>query len=112
MASPPSAIFQRQYLWTIQELEMSAVAKLGSMEEASYETYVERMNQIAKQNGIVTPILAIGIKFKEGADAFVKEQLYSITKDEWPVFQEDAKTMCEYMPKVFIIDGSKFILPI
>lgn len=101
-----------QYLWTIAELELNAVAQLGSMDGASYDTYMARMNKIAVENGIANPKLAIGIKFKEGAHAFVTEQPYPITKNEWSVFKKDAETMCEYMPKVFIVDGSKFLLPI
>jgi hypothetical protein len=101
-----------QYLWTIAELETNAVAQLGSMDEASYDVYMERMNKIAVENGIANPKLAIGIKFKEGAHLFLKEQPYPITKNEWSIFKNDAETMCEYMPKVFVVDGSKFVLPI
>jgi hypothetical protein len=103
---------QPTYLWTIAELEANAVLKLGSMNEGSYESYIERMNKIAVENGIAKPTLAIGIKFKEGAHAFVSEQPYPITKNEWSIFKKEAETMCEYIPNVFVVDGSKFSLPI
>jgi hypothetical protein len=111
MAGPASAVSEPKYLLTIAELEANAI-ELGSMEEASYDTYVERMNKIAAEAGIARPKLAIGIKFKEGAHSSFEEQPYPITKGEWTVFKKDAETMCEYMPKVFVVDGSKFALPI
>lgn len=42
---------------------------------------------------------------------FVPEQPYAI-KDakKWSVIKKDAETMCEYIPKVFVIDGTKFKL--
>ena len=104
--------FGPKYLWTVKELEQNAVAKLGSMTDGSYDDFEAKMLKIAKEAGIVKPKMAIGIKFKEGAHPFVKEQPYPITKEEWSVFKRDAQTMCEYMPKVFVIDGSKFTLPV
>ncbi len=110
----PSGVmyFGPKYLWTVAELEENAIAKLGSMDEGTYEDFAEKMLKIAKEAGIVQPKMGIGIKFKEGAHSFLKEQAYPITKNEWAVFKKDAETMCEYIPKVFVIDGSKFTLPI
>ncbi|PIS01364.1 MAG: hypothetical protein COT84_02955 [Chlamydiae bacterium CG10_big_fil_rev_8_21_14_0_10_35_9] len=82
------------------------------MDQTTYAECVEKMNKIAEEQGIIQPKLAIGIKFKEGAHAFVKEQPYPILEREWAIFKKDAETMCEYIPNVFVVDGSKFFLPI
>ncbi len=100
------------YLMTVAELEKNAIATLGSMDEGTYEEFAEKMAKIAREAGIVQPKMGIGIKFKEGAHSFLTEQAYPITKNEWEVFRQDARRMCEYIPKVFVIDGSKFTLPI
>ncbi|MGD2168671.1 MAG: hypothetical protein PVI40_00320 [Chlamydiota bacterium] len=100
-----------RYLWTIDELEENAIANLGPMDKTTYAECAEKMNKIAEEKGIIQPKLAIGIKFKEGA-AFVKEQPYPILEREWAIFKKDAETMCEYIPNVFVVDGSKFSLPI
>ena len=104
--------FGPKYLNTIAELENNAVAKLGSMDEGSYDAFAEKMLKVAQEAGIANPKMAIGIKFKKGAHPFVSEQPYPIIKAEWSIFKKDAETMCEYMPKVFVVDGSKFTLPI
>jgi hypothetical protein len=101
-----------KYLWKIAELEENAIAKLGSMDEGSFEQFNAKMIEIATRLGISNPVMGIGIKFKPGAHSFVDEQTYPITKAEWVMFRNDAKTMCEYMPKVYVVDGLKFKLPI
>lgn len=70
------------------------------------------MIQAAKITKVASPKMGIGLKFKEGASSFVTETAYPITKKEWSVFKKAAETQCEDMPQVFVIDGSKFTLPI
>jgi hypothetical protein len=49
---------------------------------------------------------------KEVNDLGTKETPYPISKDEWDIFVSDARTMAEYMPRVFVVDGDKFTAPI
>lgn len=101
------------YLWTLEELYKNAYGEnLGSMDKGTYDEYQKKVNEVAKKAGIAKPKMAIDLKFKKGAHDFLSEQPYPINKDEWDVFLKDAKTMCEYIPRVFVVDGSKFSLPI
>lgn len=99
----------KTHLWTIEELEKNAVAHLGSMDQDTYESYIAKMDAIAKTVEIAEPKLTIGLKFKSDVRACVKEYPYPIQeKTEWSTFELHVSTMCEYSPKVFVIDGSKF----
>ncbi|MBF8263704.1 MAG: hypothetical protein HW387_1369 [Parachlamydiales bacterium] len=102
----------RPYLQTVDQLEKNAIARLGSMDSASYDDFVKKMHEVAAKKGIDRPTLAIGIIFKEGAHPFLKEIPYPVLKEEWSEFKDDCETMCEKMPEVFVVDGNKFALPI
>lgn len=93
-----------QYLFTIEGLEKNAVAKFG-MDEDTYEEFAAKMLKVAKEKGIVRPIMGIGIK--ERAYSFLKVIVYPITKEEWAKFKKDADK-----PKVYVIDGSKIMCSI
>ncbi len=100
-----------RYIRGTAELEASAIAKLGSMDEGSYVDFVRRMLKVAEEAGITLPKLGISVKFKEGFEqeshSFVKAQPSKLTNAEWEAFKKDAERMCECMPAVFVIDGSK-----
>jgi hypothetical protein len=97
------------YLTTIAELEKNAVTMLGTMSEGSYEMFEAKMRKIAQDARIIKPLMVIGIKYKKGFLSFVPEQPYPIkTLDQWTINKKNSETMCEYIPKVFVIDGTKF----
>jgi hypothetical protein len=111
--SHQSTFSQRPYLTSIADLEKHAIAKLGSMDDNNYDEFTKRMKEVASKAGIINPRLAVGIKFKPGAHSFITEQAYPITeKSDWNMVQRDAATMCAYTPNVFVVDGSKYNLPI
>lgn len=100
------------YLWTLEDLYKNSVGdNLGTVDQGTYDEYKKKVDEVAKKTGIANPIMAIDIKFKKGAH-FASELPHSISKHEWDHFLKDAKKICEFMPCVFIVDGSKFSLPI
>lgn len=103
-----------EYIWTLEELNKVNVGNLGPMDQGTYDSYMQQAQQLAAQHGIERPSLIIDIKFKAGvASQFgVTEQPYPISRDEWSTFVSDARTMAEYMPNVFVVDGKKFTAPI
>lgn len=103
--------FGPKYIWTTKELEINAVAKLGSMSEASYEEYRKKMNEIASRAGIVNPKLGIGLKYKECVACYSHDLACPLIKEDWDRFKKYGEIFCEYMPNVFVVDGDKFILP-
>jgi len=40
------------------------------------------------------------------------DQPYPISEAEWDIFIRDAKTMAEYVPNVYVVDGNKYTAPI
>lgn len=104
----PIMYFGLQCLWTIPELEENAVANFGEMDKDSYENFKQRMNIVAQKQNIAKPQMAIGIKFQEYAHPVFREYICLITEHDWDEFEGDAESLYEYMPKVFVIDGSKF----
>lgn len=95
-------------LMTIKELEENAVADLGPMDKLPYDEFVIKMKNAAFKAGIQQPLLVIDIKFKPGVNSYVDEQPYPISGEEWNQYKADARKMCQYMPRVFVVDGSKF----
>jgi hypothetical protein len=70
------------------------------------------MSTVARRKGVERPIMAIALQLNQVAHAARLEKPYAIIRGEWEVFKQEATIMGENMPKVFIIDGSKFVLPI
>lgn len=96
-------ILDNTYLLKIKDLEKNATAMIGTMNEGSYEEFSEKMLKVAKEAGIVKPQMAIGVTFK------VKEVIGILdSSDKWSMYKEDINSMRQQMPKVFVIDGSKF----
>ena len=102
---------QCKILRTIPELEENAIAKLGSMNRKSYEEFEKEMHRIAKTKKIAYPIMAIDLKFKEGTSRPVSEQPYGVFEFEWQWFRDEVSQECKYTPRVFVVDGSRFLLP-
>jgi hypothetical protein len=100
---------KQTYLTTIPMLEKYSVAKLGTMNDGSYDEFIEKMNKIAKEKGIMQPILGIGIKYKPKTH-FLTETAYPIIKNEWDTFKSDPTI--ESSPTVYIVDRSKHVLPL
>ena len=102
---------ERLLLVTIEALEKNAIAALGPMDTDTYEKFTARMHEIAKKAGVVQPLMAISVKFKPG-NPFMTDQAYRITGEtQWSVIKQDAAIRCEYVPNVFVVDGSKFVFP-
>lgn len=101
-----------QCLMTCDELYYVARANLGPMKPGAYTEFEQQVQAVANRLGIERPRMVIDIIFKEGAHAFVTEQPYPISRDEWDIICADAKTMTKKMPEVFVVDGNKFSAPI
>lgn len=105
---------QFEILRTITELEENAIAKLGSMDQDSYEGFEKKMHQIAKTKKIAYPIMAIDLKFNKRTFRSCTDsgQPYGVYNFEWQWFRDEISKECEYTPRVFVVDGSRFLLPI
>ena len=102
-----------EYLMTPAELREKAAEKLGPMDHGTYESYKARGEKRAQELGISLPLLGIDIELREPNEMGVTEQAHPITSaGEWVIFLNDARTMCTRMPDVYLVDGSKYSLPI
>ena len=101
-----------KYLMTLDELYAAAVANLGPMDQGTFASFKAKATAEAAKHGIGNPRLVIDIKLKEANVLGTKEQPYPISEPEWSVFVSDARTMAEFMPRVFVVDGDKFTAPI
>jgi len=97
------------YLNTPQDLAANAIAELGNMAEGSYSHFVVAA-ATAAAGKTTRPKLGIAIRFKP--EVGQHDQAYPISADEWDVFLNDARTMCTEIPKVFVVDGNRFSMPI
>jgi hypothetical protein len=100
------------YLMTIDSLEKNAVAKLGLINEMSYDEFEQKMFEIAKKAGIVKPLLVTEIEQNIGIMRYTivtKKLPYLITKEAWSTFNENVKTY-KFTPRIFVVDGSKCII--
>lgn len=82
------------------------------MDKDTYDNYMTRAKQVASQNGVKNPLLVIDISLKEPNELGSQEQPYPISKQEWDIFVSDARTMANYMPNVYVVDGDKYTAPI
>lgn len=92
-------------LYRFKHLEEKAFAKIGTMNEGSYEEFSEKMHKVAKEAGIVNPQMAIGILFK------VQEKINIVdSQKRWSMLKESIEEMRppHPYPIVYVIDGSKF----
>lgn len=93
-----------------EDLESEAALFLGSLEEASYEEYYEKMLSVAKEVGIRRPKLALDLKFCSSKNTFVKEIVYEIHESEWSVILKDISAFAS-IPRVYVIDSDLLSLP-
>lgn len=96
----------------MEELQKHAFAQLGKMDECSYESFQNKMRDIAQQNNIVKPLMAIYVKYKSGKNTLVSEQPFPGTKLHWSILEENITTDYETTPEIFAIDSEKFIVPL
>lgn len=97
-----------EYLWKPSDLKEKAIAELGTMDQGSYDHFMEKARQAASGK-CPKYSLGISIQFKPGMGS---DQAYPITRDEWGAFVSDARRMCVGMPKVYVFDPEKYSLPI
>ncbi len=103
---------QRTYLWSLAELAANALVNLGPMDQGDRAFFIQKAKEHPACQDVADILLGIGIKFKPGAHDTLTEAPYPCSENEWEQFQRDAKTMCEFMPEVFMLDGAKYSLPI
>lgn len=83
----------------------------------THAEFAERMMKIAREAGIVKPIMVLGIKYREEVDdVYSSEFPYLLSSHpdwwgEWTESKREAPSLCEYMPRVFVVDGEKFTFP-
>jgi hypothetical protein len=101
-----------RYLQSIDDLRENAAADLGPMDAKGYDDFMGEARELAPQHGIDRVKLVIDVKFKEANPMGVTEQPYPINANEWDAILSDSRTMCEYTPHVFLVDGDRFTVPI
>jgi hypothetical protein len=104
----------RKYILTLAQLYEVAIDKVGAMDEGSYSDLEHRVRVLAKERGITKPLMVVDVKFKPDVASLlgVAEQPYHISNSEWDAFVRDSKTMTEYMPNVYVVDGERYAAPI
>lgn len=99
-----------RYLWSLDELRHVSLADLGPLQANQYEKCRAQALEIGAKFGVASPKLVVGIIQKPAYGGI--SQPYPIVKDEWNQFAEDAKTMCESIPHVHVVDGTRYTAPI
>ena len=97
----------REYLQTPAQL--AAKGKLLG-DFAPGTTYSGFMDK-ARASGVPNPTLGLAITFKPGMH-FLEETAYPITVDEWAQFLADVPAYCTATPKVYVVDGGLYTMPI
>jgi hypothetical protein len=101
-----------RYLQSIEDLRENAAADLGQMDAKGYDDFMREARGLAAGHGITRLKLVIDVKFKEANGMGVTEQPFPVREEDWDAVLEDARTLCEYIPHVFLVDGNKFSIPI
>ena len=102
-----------RYLRTSEELldpKVGAV-EIGSLEAGIFEDVQRRMKEVAQERAIQQPRMIVDLVFKEGKQSELGSpgQPYPITEEEWERFVEDIPEYCgDRVPKVYVVDGSKY----
>ncbi|HBB02376.1 MAG: hypothetical protein US89_C0010G0001 [Candidatus Peregrinibacteria bacterium GW2011_GWF2_38_29] len=112
-----NAPVQKRYLWTSDELLAPEVGEveLGKLESGRYAEIQAKMLQEANARGIRSPKLAVNLVFKPGKASELGStgQPYPILESEWETFVGDVPEYCgTNIPKVYLVDGDKYSLPI
>lgn len=94
----------------MEELYAIAIANLGPMDKRAFSDFEEKIQDIAREQDIENPMMVLDIKYKKkmATQLGMTEQPRLITSSEWAHMREDVKSMAEYMPSVFVVDGNKY----
>jgi hypothetical protein len=98
------------YLLTVEDLYKNAAQMLGCMDQGTFDSFVQKAEEEARQSDMRSPIIGIDIRFKPGEHGFTIEYPHSVTRDEWDRLLEESKTW-NYTPDVYLIDGEEFAIP-
>ena len=103
---------QKEYLWSPTELAQKGV-ELGDFKDGTtYDEFMERATSIARRRGFESALLGLALNFMPGHPMGLTEYTYPISRDEWDTFLKDRDLYCSEMPKVYVVDGGKYRLPI
>jgi hypothetical protein len=97
------------YVSSFDMLEKFSVTKLGTMDDATYDQFIEKMIKIAKEKNIIRPFLGVGIKIKP-CTHYLSDTDHPIVIKEWDIFKSDSRFEC--VPSVYLVDGSKHVPPL
>ena len=104
--------------WKIEKPKPAhAYVQLGFMCEGNYDCFIKKMNEIAAKAGIVNPKLAIGLELQERGTLLnppgplIKKEVFHVTKEEWSTLEKNKDVMYNALPRVFVVDGSRYVLP-
>lgn len=106
-----------RYLMTSSELlapEVAAV-EIGTLEAGQYRAVKEKMMEEATKHGIAKPVMVADLIYQEGkiSELGSAGQPYPIIEDEWEQFVKDVPSFCgNKIPKIYIVDGDKFLIPV
>lgn len=106
---PKYLLFSEQLL----DPEVEAV-ELGLLETGKFTDIYEKMVELAKERGIRTPKMVVDLPIREEMRLKPDSsgQLYPITEEEWELFVKDVPVYCNGVPKVYMVDGSKYTIGI
>ena len=117
MPSQKPKSYERRYLMTSSELlspEIGAI-EIGKLEAGQYQAVREKMMKEAKTRGISNPLIVADIIFQENkrSEYGSAGQPYPVNEAEWESFVKDVPSYCgDKIPKIYMLDGDKFIAPI
>jgi len=117
MPNPYERYCSKKYLTTSKELlspEVGAV-EIGLLISGKYQEVYQKMSLEARERGIRNPLMVVDLVFKEGKISYYGStgQPYPITEEEWEEFAADVLDYCgDKIPKVYMLDGDKYAVPI
>ncbi len=114
--SQEQLLHSKKYLMTSQELLDPTVGaiEIGLLETGKFHELQQKMAVIAQENGIERPLMVVDLIYKANklSELGSPGQPYPIIEAEWEIFVQDIPKFCDAVPKVYVIDGSKYTAPI
>lgn len=98
--------YREPKLHTPKDLYDNAIAYLEPMDRATYGEFKEKVKIIAEKAGITKPIMCLDLIFEK--DSKICHLPYQVSKHDWKTMQAYVGKLFKFMPRVFIVDGSKF----
>ena len=99
------------YLWKVADLDEKAIF-LGNMREKPYAGFLAQAQEQAAEAGITKVKLGLGLRFKPGHPMGQSDSAYPPMEEEWDLLVSQIDEYCTEEPRVYLVDGDKYHLPI